>query len=188
MTEKQPEKTPAGHVERRSAKYLTLDDFAWWRRRAVAAFVVLMFVSAGALYWAVQTGHDSTRRARESTVRLRVQAASASLASCYAGKDLRLVIAVAIDDLRRSAIPKGATAATAGVDYDLFLTATQGSIDELLRQAAEKPQPTDPAGPLTLKKQRAVEDLGRRACEKRTLDQYGFIPEMPPRRSPLDPQ
>lgn len=117
--------TPAGHEERRRNQYVTVEQFAQWRRRAVLAFVALTLISTLAAYLGYTAGRDSDHGLRKNS-------RAFSLSSCVGGGELRIVIARGFDELRTLAIPKGAPASRVRP----FIERTQPAIDRLLSQAA----------------------------------------------------
>lgn len=149
--------TPAGREERRRAQYVTAEQFAHWRARAVFAFAVLTLVATLAAWLAYDAGRDSDTG-------LRSNAQEFSLASCIGGGELRIVIARGFDELRTLAIPKGAPVERVRP----FIERTQPAIDRLLTQAAGQryraPLPPGTVSPDVLNE---VRMLARKRCIER---------------------
>lgn len=118
------ELTPSGHPERRKKKYLSVEQFEAWRRRARNRLVVAWLLLAGVSSFAAWVGYEAGR--------------DTDLRSCTSGAEFRVTVAAGFDDLRRLAI--GVQPGTKPDSDELdFLQATQPAVDRLLTQAAGSP-------------------------------------------------
>lgn len=142
-------------------RYVTVDSFRAWRRRATLAFVLLTFVSSGAAYLAYEAG-------KRDQANLQAAGRDATTKSCLSGVDLRIATAAGLDDLRQLAITGAPESRGAQ-----FIATTQPSIDRLLSQAAgTKYHAPLPPGTVTPIVADEVRELGREKCQARTNDTF----------------
>jgi hypothetical protein len=108
-------------VERRRTEYLTCDEFRSWKRRATAAFLLLVAVSVAAAYLGYHAG-------RQSDANIAQSGADAVFRSCVSRADIRITVADALDDLRSAAVRPDAPKA----ETDAFFERTQAPLNDLL--------------------------------------------------------
>lgn len=158
MSDDHGDDTEAGLPERRRLRYVTWDEHIHLVIGLLIAFFVLMALSSVGIYWAWNNGRKLERNGADAVLR-----------SCISRADLRVTVAVAIDQLRVLALREPNTAEEREAVRD-FLARTQAPIDRLLSQAAGEPITNDPPGPLNDRVRNRVRELAAARCSEQADD------------------
>lgn len=157
------EETNSGRPERRRDRYVTWDEHIDLVKGALIAFFVVVAMSSVGIYWAWSNGQ-----------KLEDNGAAAVYRSCISRADLRVTVAVAIDQLRILALREPKTPAEEKAVAE-FIERTQAPVDRLLSQAAGEPIRTEPPGALRTGVRQRVLELAAVRCEEQRDDfRVGF--------------
>lgn len=154
-------------VDGRQANLVRWEPFHRRFKRVTVAFVALTLMTTLATYLGYHAGASSARNTR-------AEAQRAVFRSCIDRSDLRITVAIGLDELRRQAIqPDAGTNA----QRDAFFVRTQGPIDRLLSEAAGRPVKSDPGSPL---EEGTIERVRADATAGCTRQASRFDPNEPP--------